>query len=324
MSLTTSNSSTENLDTGLQSTQIPQPSKERKPNAFFKAVSGHESFGDFIRFLSSCFPFLITIAILGKSNSTTFLSLPFYLPSFLSFFLLFSILRFSLRFVSIFSFSNFCNFIGQIGSVFFLVGSAMFLVDLYDPVPAGWLFTFGSAFFTLGDFLAWIMFRYCTPRRAPQYILEQDFDYSIRKYFPGIFRKDEEFNLFMNLFGTLNYMVGSVFFIPSLDLAVEGTWLFISGSIFVFCGNMWKVYRGLNTDRYLSRRQCLLILTDFINGIGAISYFVGSFFFLPEYGTTTTLLNIAASWFVWGAILYNTGSALNIYFIVTAWLNDAL
>lgn len=200
----------------------------------------------------------------------------------------------------------------------------MFLIDLYDPVPAGWLFTFGSFFFTIGDFTAWILFRYSTPRKPPQYILEQDYEFSIRKYLPPFFRKDEEFNYFLNLFGTLNYMVGSVYFIPALDLALEGTWLFITGSVFVFCGNMWKVYRGLNTKKYLSRRQCLIILNDFINGIGAISYFIGSFFFLPEYGVTITLLNIAASWFVFGAILYNTGSALNIYFLVTAYLNNAI
>jgi hypothetical protein len=96
-------------------------------------------------------------------------------------------------------------------------------------------------------------------------------------------------NFFISALCSLLYLLGSVCFIPDMDLLVEGEWLFIIGSIFIVLSQLWKCYRTAVTDQfdeniirfrfYHIRADFSGFMVDLIAGFGGLFYAIGTWLF---------------------------------------------
>jgi hypothetical protein len=88
--------------------------------------------------------------------------------------------------------------------------------------------------------------------------------------------------------GSFLYLIGSVFFIPSVNLLLEGEWLFIIGSIIILFSQMWKSYRTAVTDPFDDSVKFRFshinadfsgFMIDLWAGIGGLIYAAGTWLF---------------------------------------------
>lgn len=113
-----------------------------------------------------------------------------------------------------------------IGGGTFLLGSFIlypFANEYMDTAEvSAWLYTIGSFTFLLADVTEWLHY---TKSGCPFLTLS--------------------INFLLSAFGSLLYLVGSIMFIPVLDLAWLGAVLFVLGSAAVVLSQAWKLCRGL-------------------------------------------------------------------------------
>jgi len=221
----------------------------------------------------------------------------------------------------------------NIGGFTFLIGSLCYFPSLANYVVGGWLFTIGSTGFLAADVLEW----YTNNRvgcwdNASQ---RADFEAAVGTHmesketcFGQYQRAENGINFAFSAFGSTLYLIGSIMFIPSLDLIVLGTEVFIAGSTVIYLSQGWKVYRqgcfnesdvhdkSWSMKNYLPDIPALFV--DAFAGFGGVFYFVGSIYFLPAYDITDADTIRAAAWFTAGGAAF-TISALSIvyrYFFV--------
>lgn len=160
-----------------------------------------------------------------------------------------------------------------VGGCTFLLGSLALFPFIGEYIDAGevsaWLYIIGSFTFLLADITEWLHF---TKNNCPY------LEYSI--------------NFFASVTGSLLYLVGSIYFIPILDLAWLGSILFIIGSAVIVLSQGWKLYRSLS-PREKSVKELIEedesgFYVDVFAGLGGAMYFIGTFvldwsIFNPNY-----------------------------------------
>lgn len=140
----------------------------------------------------------------------------------------------------------------------------------------------------------------------------------------GLYRRMENgMNFALSAFGSLLYLIGSVMFIPSTGAIVDGTVVFIVGSLVIFLSQMWKVYRqGLTDPNDIALRVFKLsnyqydlpaLGVDAFAGIGGLAYAVGSAYFLPQYDTSDAVTILAATWFTFGGSAFTLSGLFIVY-----------
>jgi hypothetical protein len=181
-----------------------------------------------------------------------------------------------------------------IGGSTFLLGSFVLFPFVNEYLDAGevsaWLYTIGSFTFLLADITEWLHY---TRINCPYLALS--------------------LNFFLSVTGSLLYLVGSVFFIPLLDLAWLGSLLFIIGSAVIVLSQAWKLYRSLNSggksvwDSIEEDESGFYV--DLFAGLGGSMYFIGTFVFdwsafNPHYLIPAVTLYSFGGLFFFGSALF--------------------
>eukprot|EP01036_Dinobryon_divergens_P024854 gene24854-33341_t len=216
-----------------------------------------------------------------------------------------------------------------IGGLTFTVGSYQYFPSVSNFVLGGWLFTIGSLGFAIADFNEW-----WKNNRVGCFYYE-DFEDSFERTscttfdaadtFKGKFQRAEVgLNFFLSWTGSTLYLIGSIFFIPSLNALVTGTYIFIVGSAVIFTAQMWKLTRSMYNIKENSYQFANVLedtpgaIVDATAGFGGLCYLVGSVIFLPEYDLSDAETFQAAAWFQVGGCLYLlSGIALGYRYFFT-------
>jgi hypothetical protein len=167
-----------------------------------------------------------------------------------------------------------------LGGACFLFGSMCYFNNASNYELGGWLFTIGSAGFLIADLSEW-----WTNNRVgcfdTKQLREQCTENQSESDDQGMFDfcgiATNGVNFFMSACGSTLYLIGSIYFIPELDLMMEGTWLFIYGSCVIALSQFWKLarYPSWATD-------IPAVHVDLAAGVGGIFYLIGSIQFLPQ------------------------------------------
>jgi hypothetical protein len=181
-----------------------------------------------------------------------------------------------------------------IGGSTFLIGSMCyfpFIQNYFDGFVVGaYLFTIGSLAFLLADFTEWNHFRVGSFDQ-PDYIKDWTIWKSLR-------RAEVAVNFFISAIGSFLYLLGSICFIPSLDLLLDGEILFIWGSLIIVLAQTWKVLRTMfyneqdpnanfNWDNV--REDYSGFGVDVCAGVGAGFYAVGTYLFKMDANDITAV-----------------------------------
>jgi hypothetical protein len=139
----------------------------------------------------------------------------------------------------------------EIGGILFIAGSVLFLPKYGDYEAEGaWLFIVGSILYLVVTFHDGIEL---------------------------LFNKEAALALFVDSMAALTYVVGSIafifgsaFFLPSVDKTVAGAWCFIWGSVLFIIGAIMNALQIYEAPSVWSSRYMLLT---------AVCYIIGSVFF---------------------------------------------
>lgn len=191
----------------------------------------------------------------------------------------------------------------MIGGITFLLGSYMYYpsvnLSLNGYMIGAWLFTIGSSTFLLADLTEWNHYR---PGCMPLNDL-QGFKHKFKAAEVGL-------NFFMSATGSFLYLLGSIFFIPSLDMLVAGEYLFIYGSLVIFFSQSWKCFRTMfvgDDNEWKWRKDNVLgdisgFNVDIHAGLGGLSYAIGTYLFKAM--TTDDEQISATNWFMAGGFFF--------------------
>ena len=137
------------------------------------------------------------------------------------------------------------------------------------------------------------------------------------------YRAEAGMNYALSVFGSFLYLLGSIMLIPALNELVEGTWVYVYGSLVLMASQLWKMKRsGYNniedvTDKVFRwdnyRKDYLNSCVNVCTFMGAFGYLWGSVYFLPMYDTSTEQTRNAAGWFILGGVFYTIGSCFYGY-----------
>jgi hypothetical protein len=190
----------------------------------------------------------------------------------------------------------------MIGGITFFIGSYCYFSYINTVYPnsfvvGGWLYTIGSFCFLLADLTEWNHYKFgCIT----------DSDYKGEKtLYNSFIRAEFGINFFASAIGSLMYLIGSIFFIPSLDMLPAGEFFFIYGSLVIFFSQLWKCLRtvfigGLKLTNVTDDFSGFIV--DICAGLGGLCYYFGTVLFrdmVTEYDQ-----NIASHWFVTGGTFF--------------------
>ena len=161
------------------------------------------------------------------------------------------------------------------GGSTFLIGSMCYLPLISNFVLGGWLFTWGSLAFLFADLFEWY-----TNNRVGcfNFGINEDMIQEYEKLNKVKLDDTDGKNFFLSASGSFLYLVGSIMFIPALDMMTLGTKIFIYGSAVIATSQAWKLWRYPD---YTSDLPAVHV--DSGAGIGGVFYLIGSWFFLPCY-----------------------------------------
>jgi hypothetical protein len=190
-----------------------------------------------------------------------------------------------------------------IGGVTFLIGSIMYFPAVSDYVAGGWCFTIGSFTFLFADLFEWWMNNRvgCFMDAAYRKDYEEKCTEGMRpaNTTGGMWdRAVNGVNFFYSALGSFLYLWGSIYFIPSLNVIVQGTWIFIFGSVIIFTSQSWKLSRYTWSDDYPAAG------VDLGACIGGLFYLLGSIMFLPAEDSTDVATMAAATLFTMGGLCF--------------------
>lgn len=208
------------------------------------------------------------------------------------------------------------------GGVLFTLGSVAIYPALYSANLIGWAYTFGSVGFLFADSMEWLH-----PSKSVGCIPNPTYDESFEKQVSPFFkpkgtalgylqRAEVGWNLFLNFIGSGIYLLGSIWYIPSMHDTIQGTDAFIVGSLVIAVSQVWKfIRRGCtnindpadgsfrvdNLFKYHDLEYYGEVTSELSTFIGGLLYLLGSVVFLPRVDVDTTR-NSAAVW------MYTIGS----------------
>lgn len=219
-----------------------------------------------------------------------------------------------------------------IGGTTFLLGSYQYLPEVSNFVFGGWLFTIGSTGFLYADLNEW--WKNNRVGCAFDEEFRDDYEAQFASYYDspsshsGKYQRAENgLNFALSAFGSLLYLIGSIMFIPDLNLMVQGTVIFIPGSAVIFVSQMIKLYRAGcaappgKAQQFQNRTFALSNLSqdlsgvgvDLCAGLGGLAYMIGSYLFLPSMAVTPEEVTRAAVWFLCGGALFTLSGLFIIY-----------
>jgi hypothetical protein len=188
-------------------------------------------------------------------------------------------------------------------AILFLLGSMCYFPALENYEWGGWFFTIGSAGFLIADLFEWFTNNrvgcFDSPTLRAQFVAAHGGEGGRAHWINGV-------NFFYSAMGSLTYFIGSVYFIPELDMMATGTWTFIFGSAIIFTSQTWKLSR-YPTEAFTDDAPAVHI--DAGAGIGGLWYFIGSIFFLPSMCVSTEdnfraalLFTLGGASFCWSGV----------------------
>ena len=219
-----------------------------------------------------------------------------------------------------------------IGGTTFLLGSYQYLPAVSNFVLGGWLFTIGSTGFLYADLCEWWKNNRVGCAFDEEY--RDDYEAQFASYYDspsstsGKYQRAENgLNFAFSAFGSLLYLIGSIMFIPDLNLMVQGTVIFIPGSAVIFVSQMIKLYRAGcaappgKLYRFQNRSFALGNLSqdlsgvgvDLCAGLGGFAYMIGSYLFLPSMAVTPEEVTRAAVWFLFGGAFFTLSGLFIVY-----------
>ena len=194
-----------------------------------------------------------------------------------------------------------------LGGLFFVLGSLAYFpaisAKINGDLVGGILFTIGSTNFLIADLTEWNHYKLgCIGQSySDSEKVEQGCCAKFRRVEVGL-------NFFCSAMGSLLYLLGSIFFIPSTNLLTSGELLFIIGSLVIFASQLWKCIRTSISDENDPNDRsikCSNITADFPGfmidvwaGIGGLIYAIGTYIF--SLAETNAEIISSASWFVSG------------------------
>ena len=205
------------------------------------------------------------------------------------------------------------------GGLTFLIGSILYYPQFNPPLSrqdgafeGSLLFTFGSLTFLIADIQEWLLY-------APPCLKRHKLAGAAPEHAPLMHAPDQEdseaayelgLNFFLSAIGSLLYLLGSIFIIPSLNTPNLGAWGFIIGSVFVWLAQLWKVrrMRPLQRDHW-TQDEWSAFQVDFMASTGGFWFLVGTAASLSPHVTLVSVVNmwvIGSVAFTWsgGALLY--------------------
>ncbi len=192
------------------------------------------------------------------------------------------------------------------------------------------MFTIGSAGFLYADLNEWWMNNrvgclFDANERA-DFEVAEGFRFGPAETFTGQLRRAENgLNFAFSAFGSFLYLIGSVLFIPRVNAIVQGTYVFIFGSMVIFLSQAMKVLKqGLRPSHlfYSHGRSFSLrhyaedlpaVGVDACAGLGGLAYLIGSLYFLPQYDTSDAVTVRAAALFTIGGALFTLSGLFLLY-----------
>ncbi|KAI9031082.1 hypothetical protein DFJ74DRAFT_423237 [Hyaloraphidium curvatum] len=228
---------------------------------------------------------------------------------------------------------HFCFYF--LGGSTFILGSLCYFPQFQSPSFDGYYwgafwYTLGSCGFLLVDIQEWFTFgRACgtlPPLEGPPPIDEPDERTALIKGVdPGGYSFWFEEGLSMGINSTLSlcgsvlYLVGSIGFLPYLDVPNLGIFGFIFGSAFIWVSQGWKVLRigTINTANPASKEfKCAnfsydrytLLVVELFAGLGGLTFFISTILYWLNFPPVP----VTAAW-VLGSCCFTT-SALTVAF----------
>lgn len=200
-----------------------------------------------------------------------------------------------------------------------MLGSYQYYPTVNNLSFGGWAFTIGSAGFFIADSLEWWKNNRVGCFFYHQY--EQSYEQQIgnmyeskRTLFGKLQRAEVGLNFFMSLTGSTLYLIGSIMYIPFVNMSSEGDIVFIYGSAIIFVAQMWKLFRTGCTDeeqpleksfRFKNFKKDIFgALVDLTAGVGGLCYLIACIILLPQYDTNTAVTHLGVNWFMGGGINY--------------------
>jgi len=220
--------------------------------------------------------------------------------------------------------------------LFYMGGSAIIAAGSYQYIPGkggslylgGLFFTSGSSGFIIVDIMEW-----WTNMRVGCFHYEQYEESYERQYSPnfapestlrGKFQRAENGLIAMTAtIGSTFYLLGSIFFIPQYNMTLWGTYLFIVGSGIVSCAQVWRIRKNgsRNVSNLIDKtfkisntyQNMHVFIVNVLCLLAGLSYFIGSFYFLPKIDVDNLISYEAGCWFFVGSMMDLASSALIFY-----------
>lgn len=116
-------------------------------------------------------------------------------------------------------------------------------------------------------------------------------------------------NFFVNVIGSLLYLIGSACFIPEIGEFEWGMDLFIVGSAFIVVAQTWKLKNVFGqagkSFKEAYNEDSSGVNVDFFAGIGGLMYFSGTFVF-KQTADNPGLTDVAALIYSFGGLFFFT------------------
>jgi hypothetical protein len=207
------------------------------------------------------------------------------------------------------------------GGLTFLIGSILYYPQFNPPLShedgdfeGSLLFTFGSLTFLIADIQEWLL--YSPPCLKRHRLLNEGGENAPLMAAPSEESGNEEgayelgLNFFLSAIGSLLYLLGSIFIIPSLNTPSLGAWGFIIGSVFVWLAQLWKVHRMQPFKRdHWTEDEWSAFQVDFMASTGGFWFLVGT---AASLSPRVSLVAVVNMWVI-GSIAFTWSGCALLY-----------
>ena len=206
------------------------------------------------------------------------------------------------------------------GGLTFLIGSILYYPQYNPPLShedgdleGSLLFTLGSLTFLIADIQEWLL--YAPPCLKRHKLIDDSPEYAPLMQAPGDSGDSEAgyflgLNFFLSAIGSLLYLLGSIFIIPTLNTPNLGAWGFIIGSVFVWLAQLWKVHRMQPFDRaHWTQDEWSAFQVDLLASTGGFWFLVGT---AASLSPRVSLVAVVNMWVI-GSIAFTWSGCALLY-----------
>jgi hypothetical protein len=218
-----------------------------------------------------------------------------------------------------------------IHSTFYCIGGMCFMVASWQYYPSisnltfgGLLFTIGSTFFSIADFIEWWIVNrigcFLSSKYLESFEIANSHDFEPNKTCLGLWQRSSNgINFFLSFLGSLLYLIGSVMFIPYFQQIITGIYVFIVASFVIIVSQAWKIIKGgiyswrIMQFSFLNYNDVPALLVDLNTFFGAVFYLIGSIYFLPDIDKKAADTRESTNFFVIGGVFYVVSCIFIVY-----------